>query len=242
MGKSGKSRKRVRRLNRKAIRVGKPKNTVMKKMLLFLVVLLFSFQIAAFSQKTRVGIMGGTVISHMYTKINGIKEDNHGLFNITAGMLLDVPLAGKIVFRPNLSYVQKGKWRHEGIGDNKAKISDELRYAEMYLNFIYNISSVNRGLFVGIGPSVSFDVPSKREISKAGTTTNKDVKFGKTATDDYKGMDYGANIVTGFNLGSGMFLAVNYNQGFRNLVTGTTVGKIKNSYFGFQLGMLLKNK
>ena len=214
----------------------------MKKSFFIFTAFLFCFQISGMSQKSRVGVQGGFSVAHLNTTINGTKEDNHSLIGLTFGMLVDVPVSRNIVFRPNLNYVQKGKWLHTGGGINRAKVTDELRHAEMSLNFLYKISGGDGSFYFGLGPSVDFNVPSKRITKKNQIKTTTDINFGNTNSENYRGFNYGANILAGVGLSKSLFLAANYNQGLRNLFTGTTKGKIRSSYFGLQLGYLVKNK
>jgi hypothetical protein len=214
--------------------------TVMKKTLLVSAIVIFCFQIAALSQnqKPRVGASGGITVAPMNTTIDGAKEDNSSLLGFMFSMWVDKPITENIIFRPNLSYVQKGKKRDVGTNE----VTDELRYAELSANFIYNTSGASANFFIGAGPSISFNLPSKRVTNTAGTKTDADILFGETDAEHYRGFDYGVNGVAGFSLPGGWFLAVNYNQGLRNLVTGTKDGEIKNAYFGIQVGRFFPNK
>ena len=214
----------------------------MKKSFFILVAFLFCLQIAAISQKARVGAAGGMTIASMKTTIDGVEEDNSSRVGVMFSMLVDMPITENIVFRPNLSYVQKGKKRDVGSGSTASTVTDALKYAELCANFLYNTTGGNANFFIGLGPSISFNLPSRRVTDVGGTKTNADIRFGKTDAEHYRGFDYGANAVGGFSLPGGWFLAVNYNLGLRNLVTGTTDGEIKNSYLGIQIGRLFPNK
>jgi hypothetical protein len=215
----------------------------MKKTLLVFAIFILSFQLSAISQNTkaRVGASGGVTVSQVKATFDGTKENNSSLLGFMFSMWVDKPIAGNIVFRPNVSYVQKGKKRDVTSGSTTSEVSDELRYAEFCGNFIYNTSGATASFFIGAGPSVSFNLPSKRITNTAGTKTDADIRFGKTAAEDYRGFDYGVNGLAGFSLPGGWFLAVNYNHGLRNLITGSQDGEIKNSYFGIQIGRLFPN-
>jgi hypothetical protein len=216
----------------------------MKKSFLILAVFVFCFHIASLSQnqKAMVGASGGVSVAHMSTTIDGTKEDNSSLLGFMFSMWVNKPITENIIFRPNLSYVQKGKKRDVPSGSGTNEVTDELRYAELSANFIYNTSGASANFFIGAGPSISFNLPSKRVTNTAGTKTDADIKFGKTDAEDYRGFDYGVNGVAGFSLPGGWFLAVNYNHGIRNLITGTKDGEINNAYFGIQIGRFFPNK
>lgn len=215
----------------------------MKKSLFILAVFIFCFYAEGISQKTkaRVGASGGITVASMNITINDNKEDNSSLLGFIFSMWVDKPITENIIFRPNVSYVQKGKKRDVTSGSITSEVSDELRYAEFCGNFVYNTSGASANFFIGAGPSVSFNLPSKRITNTGGTKTDADILFGKTDAEDYRGFDYGVNGLAGVSLPAGWFLAVNYNHGLRNLINGTKTGEIKNSYFGIQIGRFFPN-
>ena len=214
----------------------------MKKSFFILAASILFFQANAFSQKARVGAVGGATVAHMNTTIDGEKEENSSRVGVMFSMLVDMPVTGNIVFRPNLSYVQKGKKREVGSGNTASTVTDALKYAELCANFVYNAEGTSANFFVGLGPSISFNLPSKRVTEVGGAKTNADILFGKTSAEHYRGFDYGGNAVAGVTLPGGWILMINYNQGLRNLFTGTGEGEIKNAYFGVQVGRIFPNK
>jgi hypothetical protein len=220
---------------------GKSKITVMKRVFL-LIAFLACFQLAGFSQKSRVGASGGVTVASMSTTLAGEKETNSSNLGVIFSMWIDVPVTGNIVFRPNLSYVQKGKKRETGSGSTAQTIWDELRYGEFCGNFVYNVAGGTGNFFIGLGPSVSVGLPSKRVTKTVSSKGYSDIVFGKTVAEHYRNFDFGVNGLAGFELPAGWFIAVNYNHGIRNLITGDQDGTIRNSYFGVQLGMMFKNK
>lgn len=213
----------------------------MKKMFSILAVFLFALSMAGFSQSSRVGLTGGFTISDIMGNQN---QMNHNVkTGYTVGLLVNTPLGGKFSFQPSLNYVQKGNLLKE---DANVKVINALRYVEVPFNFLYSTNGKDGGFFVGLGPTLSFNVPSKRvtKNKKTEKKTSTDIIFGETAAADFRGIDYGANAVLGYRLPGGFFAQAYYNQGIRNLVTGEVIGdkKMRNACFGIQIGFLFNNK
>ncbi len=197
----------------------------------------FCFQIAGVSQ-SRVGISAGVAFANMKDKVEGTSRPG-----IMTSMILDVPLGKKknFSFHPTLSYVQKGQSDNILPGSPVDKQYTALRYAELATDFIFNKLGPKGGFFIGAGPSVSFNLPSKSVTVIAKTKTSTIVTFGKTPAQNLRGVDYGADFTAGWRTTGGFILSFNYNKGLRNLYSGLGTGEIKNSYFGVQLGMFLNN-
>ncbi|GEM_PF-578940 len=235
-GSTPKIPNRVGRIYRKAIGVG-TKTTVMKKACLVLSILLTCFTFSGISQDIRVGVSAGLTISDVESPYN---EMNHSVkTGYMAGLLLDVPLGDRFIFQPQLNYVQKGNLVRE---DANGKIYNALRYAEMPFNFIYKLNSGSTEFYLGAGPSVSVNVPSKRVTDpKEGERFYSDILFGETPENDFKGFDYGANFLAGIRFANKVFISGNYNMGLRDLNTKDGAESIKNKYFGIQVGFIFNN-
>lgn len=222
----------------------------MKKVLFILAVSVLCLQIDGFSQKTRVGVAAGITSANMYGEIGGKKIQDDSKTGITFGMILDAPLGkSKISFQPGLHYVQKGRTL---VKTNSQKDWIALRYAELQANFLFNTGGEKGNFFIGGGPAVALDFPSAR-ISKTivrdpiesdyWLKAETNINFGKESNSDFKGLDYGANLLTGYRLKNGFSLAVNYTIGIRNLVPiENGSDEIRNHCFGIRLGYLVNNK
>lgn len=218
----------------------------MKKVLFFLTVLVCFLQLNGFAQKSSVGVTAGITSSNNYGRIGGnlLKDDSKG--GITFGMHLHTPLGkSPISFQPSLNYVQKGRWFTK---TNELKDWIALRYAELQMNFLYNAG----GFYIGGGPYAAIDLPSSK-ITKSlvrdpvksdyWLRAETNVNFGQEANSDVKGLDYGANMLTGYRLKSGFSLNFNYSVGIRNLIPiDNGSDNIRNHYFGVSLGYLVSNK
>ena len=193
----------------------------------------FCFQVVSHSQ-TKIGISAGVAAANMKGKVNG-----DGRAGVIAGLVLETPVGKAFSFRPALSYVQKGQQQTPTGLVNKLYVA--LRYAEFSTDILYYISGQKGGFFLGAGPSIAFNLPSKKVSVTDGVKSVKTIKFGKDVTDDMRGTDFGGDFTAGWRTNTGFFLSVNYNKGFRNLVVEGDPGSLKNSYFGVRLGVFLNN-
>lgn len=208
----------------------------MKKIVLMLAVPMLLSAMAGKAQ-VRVGVAIGTAVAKMEGAIKG-----DGRAGIMSSLVLDAPLRGNFSFYPTLSYVQKGVTEPHPDGTPITKQYVALRYMELSTNFIYHIGSAQgSSFFLGLGPSLDFNLPSKRVAITGENKVVTDILFGETAADDIKGIDYGINVVMGWRTSPGFFFTVNYNKGLRNLSPMGRTMETKNKYFGVQLGWYLNN-
>jgi len=222
----------------------------MKKVLFLLAVAVISLQLSA--QKSRVGVTAGITSSNMYGEVAGKTLRDDSKKGITVGILLETPIKkSHFSFQPAIHYVQKGRILEES---QKIKSWVGLRYADFNLDFLYN-SKGKTTFFIGGGPSFSFDLPSTKVVRTNNATAaepNPDpqysrsetkVKFGKEVLDDYRGLDWGVHLQTGFRMSKGFIFSLNYTFGLRNIASeGTPDDRIKNGLFAVRFGWLFKNK
>jgi hypothetical protein len=212
----------------------------MKKAIFFLIIFSFSLSITGFSQKSRVGLSGGVTNSNMNRKVSGNEQTGKGLTGFMASMIIETPIARHLSFQPHLAYVRKGM-RVKTPPFTSADTSIQLRYVDLPLNLIYTTGK-KMTFYVGGGPCFSFNLPSQRVVEVGGAKSNTEIAFGEEAKSDFKGFDYGANILIGLRLLKGYFISVNYTQGLRNIMPiEKGDDKINNNYLGIQLGYLFNN-
>lgn len=218
----------------------------MKKLFFLSAAFVFCLQINGFSQKSRVGFSTGFTAANMYGKIGGARIKDDPKSGITFSLLMDAPLGkSHISFQPTLNYVQKGRVTfNENTSANTLKEWVALRYAELQTNFLYNTNGAKGNWYIGAGPSLAFDLPSKKVSKTEDLKTETNLSFGKEANNDYRGYDFGANMLTGYRLKGGFFVAFNYTVGIRNLVPvqDGTSDNIRNHYWGLRVGFLINNK
>ena len=218
----------------------------MKKIFFLLTLAVCCLQINGFAQKSRVGITGGLVLAKMRGEIGGVDQKGESKLGFHAGFIVDAPISKHFSFQPALQYVQKGQVAQESVIINQDKIETELRYLELPLNFVYNSNYYGNNFYIGAGPYAAFNLPSKivTTLGGDGVKAEEDLAFGNTSSEDYRGVDFGVNAIIGMRSKSGIFLALNYSLGLRNLNPQGALlqGDIKNSYFGLNVGWLFSNK
>ncbi|HEV7783008.1 MAG TPA: outer membrane beta-barrel protein [Chitinophagaceae bacterium] len=211
----------------------------MKKIIFLLAASVLGFQVAGLSQ-TRVGLTAGVAVASMH---GSEAEGGNGRAGFMGGIVLETPVVKALTFRPSISYVQKGETLPHPDGTLIDKTYAALRYTEFNADFLFYASGAsNAGFFIGAGPSIAFNLPSKRVAITDDVKTATIVHFGKENTNDLRGTDWGLNFTTGWRTKNGFLINFNYNKGIRNLVTEGHDGDLKNQYFGIQLGCFLNNK
>jgi Outer membrane protein beta-barrel domain len=208
------------------------------KKIVFIALSIGATYLSATAQGTRFGFTAGVAFSNNTAKIDGEKDHGKSVTGITAGILVDIPAGKHFSIQPAINFLQKGA-KDEDMG---LELKMMVNSIEVPLNFLYNTRGEGGDFFIGAGPSVAFALSGKIKI---GGTTPRDIdmKFGNDDDDNLKGMDVGANILTGYCFSNGFFLSANYNLGLTNLYPrGSSDETLKSHYFGIKLGFLLKGK
>jgi Outer membrane protein beta-barrel domain len=207
------------------------KITDMKKILsILLAVVIVNTAIA---QKAKVGVVAGTTWSNLYDNVDGNAKTDARM-GASVGLILDAPINPCWTFQPTVQYVQKGANLPE---TNIEKKYIALRYAELQLNFLKTTKS---GIFAGLGPVLSFAVPSKAVTENNDGKSEKALTFGNDPINDYRGMDYGANALLGVKCKNGFLISANYTLGLRNLTPAGAEPVLKSGSFGVKVGYLFK--
>jgi hypothetical protein len=222
----------------------------MKKTIFILTVFSFCLSSTALAQKTRVGVTGGIDAANLSQTIGGADRDGEYKIGLIAGMQLEVPLGkkNKFSFQPDLHYIQKGAAKIPTTPVFN-KIYTAIRYAELTTNFVRNCNFEKGTFYIGGGPYLSLPLPSKNVTHSPGAENIETViSFGNAVANDYRGVDYGVNLVLGYRMKNGLFVAANYIQGARNLIPQEKLDlpvyandKVKNIAFAVRVGFLFSN-
>ena len=145
------------------------------------------------------------------------------------GFVAEIPFAGKLAFRPELNFIQKGGKTLLTSGNTSgADFKRTLNYIQLPLDVVYKLSVGSGSVFFGLGPEFAFGISGKDKVSgSSDPSVNKSytVKFDGKKSDDYtsqsdadkdhlKSFDIGANIIAGYKLGMGVFFKLGYTLGF----------------------------
>ena len=211
----------------------------MKKALILIIAGICLFQIKGLSQNTRVGLTGGVTWSNIYGQVNGLDRRGEARMGFTLGMIVDAPLGkSNWAFQPGLHYMQKGF-----VSDKTptSKTATALRYAELDLNLIHYTKGAT-ALFFGAGPYIGLNLPSKSVVITDDARIESNITFGKEETDSYRGVDYGANGIVGVRCKTGLYFAVNYAFGIRNILPNPTGDDVlRNGCLGVRIGFIFPN-
>lgn len=209
----------------------------MKKTFITSTCILFLF--AASAQKSSFGITAGTAISNFKSKEGGVSASLNSKVGFTGGLIANVSAGKHFIVQSGLQLVQKGTKFTRSEGGSTIKISTNTNWLEVPINFLYN----SNGFFIGAGPSFSFGVSGKSKTEFNGEKAEEKIKFGNSDNDDIKGFDFGANVMTGYQLNNGLLISANFNQGFSNLMPGSSGnGSVKSHYFGIRVGYMFKGR
>ncbi len=205
----------------------------MKKIFFFLLAVVSVH--AAFAQKgkSKVGITTGIAWSNLEDDIDG-NDKTDTRTGASIGIVLDAPINPCWAFQPAVQYIQKG---FNTIKSNALTNYTALRYAEIQLNVL---KTGKKGLYAGLGPVLSFAMPSKTVTKNSDGTSEKPLVFGNDPVNSYRGLDYGANAVIGIKCKNGILAGFNYTLGLRNLTPGGGDPKLKSGSIGFKVGYLFK--
>ncbi len=171
------------------------------------------------SQKPAFGIKAGFAFSNStITRSNqypgSASNETSPIGSFLAGVYVDVPVAEKILFRPEVVKVSKGVMQHR----MQYNYPDRFPYIDFPMNFLYQIKSTKGRFIIGGGPSI-------------GIPLNKSFRDYQVKTE------FGANGLMGYELPIGVSLNANYNYGLNNVSNNNRyISKITNRYLGIALG------
>ena len=214
----------------------------MKKILFLTWLFAMSYSVSQ-AQNIRIGFTAGASFANYNSKVNGNSDNGNSKIGFTAGVLADIPFSKNFSFQPAVNFVQKGTKDEQTYDYITEKVSLGTNHIEVPLNFLFNSGGDNGNFFIGAGPSLAFGVSGKWKYKDNSSSLTEDVNFGDTDEDDLKGVDFGANVLAGYNFPNGLLFAVNYNAGLSNLAPGHSSGSsLKSHYFGIKAGWILKGK
>ncbi len=158
------------------------------------------------------------------------------------GADVEIPLADEFFIQPGVLFSTKGA-KSKDFEDASINLS----YVEIPVSFMYKPVLGNGRLILGAGPYAGFAVGGK---VKFDSDTDSDIEFkNKVSAEEYENsyilrrMDFGANIMAGYEMASGLSIQLNSQFGLANLhpdITGLPSGfkqpKANNTGFGVSVG------
>jgi hypothetical protein len=207
----------------------------MKKTIITLTTVILLMYTAG-AQKASIGFTAGVSLANYKAKEDGNDETAKSKAGFTAGFIANIPAGKNFMIQTGAHWVQKGTKDESDNGSGGTdKVSITVNSIEIPVNFLYN----SKGFFIGAGPSASFAVSGKLKANDVSVKA----KFGNSDDDVMKSFDFGANILSGYQSPGGFLVMANFNQGFSNLMSGSSNnGTLKSHYFGIRIGYVLKGK
>ncbi|WP_207514929.1 porin family protein [Longitalea luteola] len=186
--------------------------------------------------KTTFGVRAGV----NFTNITGDDQDSKIKPGFNIGVNAEVPVATDFYLQPGLLFTTKGAKADEG--DGKVNLS----YLEVPINFLYKPTLGDGKLLLGFGPYVGFGIGGKYKEGddEMDVKFKNDVKAGDQSMTDpkifMKGLDFGGNLLVGYELSSKLSFQLNAQLGMSNLNPKfegeKPEDKIKNTGFGISVG------
>lgn len=215
----------------------------MKK--LFLVAAALVFGGATFAQTTstatttRFGLKGGVNLpKYKYVDDDAnTSTDTKTTVNFNLTGYADIPVGSYFSVQPGISLQGKGAKLSDANDDNK--IEDNVLSIEIPVNLLANLPAGPGHFYLGGGPYAGFNIAGQRKTTLLGATTETDLKFGNSDDDDIKALDFGFNVLAGYQLSSGLNFGAGYGFGLTNLIptsTSSTNGEANNRVWSFTIG------
>ncbi len=205
----------------------------MKK--IFLVAAVFIFGSAAYAQtsstdtRTKFGIKAGVNLPK-YKYVNddantSDKSESSANFHVTG--YADIPVSSFFSVQPGISLQGKGAKLY---GSDNLRVTEDVLAIEIPVNLLANIPAGPGHFFLGAGPYVGFNVAGQIKTKGSGTflgqqytvDTEEDLEIGDGDGDNIKALDFGVNLLGGYQFSSGFNIGAGYGLGFTNLYPGST--------------------
>ena len=207
-----------------------------------LLIVALSTTVFALGAKAQDKVTFGVRAGVNFQNINGKDESGHDYdykmktgFNI--GVNAEIPIAPDFYVQPGVLFSTKGAKQDATGGDIKVNLS----YVEVPINLLYKPTLGAGKLLLGFGPYIGIAVGGK--VKQGSNDVDIQFKNDVSATETkptLKRMDFGGNLLAGYELSSKISLQLNAQLGMSNLepkVAGKkSDAKTKNTGFGVSVG------
>jgi Outer membrane protein beta-barrel domain len=199
-------------------------------------------------EKTTIGFLGGVNFQNLNGEdTDGKKLENQMILGYHIGVNVQIPLAPEFYIQPGLQLSTKGAKDKNGDITNTYRLS----YIELPLNFLYKAALGDGHMMLGFGPYVAYGIGGKANFEDASTSHETNIKFqNEVGTGDaldvvyLKPLDFGGNILFGYELAGGLLMQLNAQLGMSNIspdyaIAPNSKSILKNTGFGLSLGYRL---
>lgn len=216
----------------------------MKRILISILLVTAVFAALQSFAQTSFGVKGSFNMYNLSVKdTDGEKIELKMIPAFDAGVFAEIPIVPEFYFRPELYFATKGaKSKNESSG-----IKVNLSYVVLPLDFLYKGDLSGGKVFIGIGPYIALGVGGK--LSSGSESIDIKFKNDLSAEDMgnamyYKPLDFGGNLMAGYEFKNKFSFAINTTLGFTNIepkIEGNAPeSSTKNIGFGLTLGYRFK--
>ena len=207
----------------------------------------FAFAATAFVTNARAqgsttfGLRAGVNFQNLTGEVGGNDLDYKLKTGFHIGVNAEVPIAPEFYLQPGVLFSTKGAKSDEGNVDSKVNIS----YVEIPINFLFKPTLGSGKMLLGFGPYVGIAVGGKikNDDDDEDIKFKNDISASEFATNDpyMKRLDFGGNLLAGYEFSSKFSVQLNAQLGMANLfpkVSGEKLDntKMKNTGFGVSVG------
>lgn len=216
----------------------------MKKVITSSVVLLLLAG-TTYAQNSSYGFHAGTAIGKIVAKEDNVSFTMNNLISIQAGFVAEFPVSKKIRIQSGINFLQKGGTLTDDFLGADAEVSMRLNTIEIPLYALYYARGNKGSFFIGAGPAASFTMSGNTITKYNGEEDKEKLNIGNDKeNDNIRTVDFGMNVLAGYQFRSGIFLGASHNFGIRNMEPGgdADMGTAKTSYYGFRIGYMFGNR
>ena len=225
----------------------------MKNKILFLAFSILSCTISvnAQSQSISFGLRAGVNAQNINGKDNADNDLKNSIipgFNV--GATIQIPVATDFYVQTGLLYSTKGAKYSQDLLGIKETIDYNLGYVELPINFLYKPLVGHGKMILGFGPYVAYGINGKVKYDINNLKQEEKIEYTSeytsiVPTEDkyFKKLDYGANLLFGYELSNGLSAQFNAQLGLTQINSDNTVYpnnkiSLKNTGFGVSLGYM----
>ena len=205
------------------------------------------------AQNIGIGVRAGANFSNIVSKD---ANDNVWRNNINpgfhVGVTYDLPLAGVVYLQPAALFSTKGYSSTSNSATTDSKYSETPYYLEVPVNLLLKPEIGPDRLLVGFGPYVAYGLGGKWKDKMTGSGSNTETgklefindwkdESDKNDVEAYgKKVDFGLNVLGGYEFSNSLSIQLNGQYGLANLRPNVDGKKPENSFknigFGISLG------